>query len=203
MNNILNFKNQQPKQNDPWTMKIIIIALIVLAIIKLPQVFSGMAPLYREHGVKFFNTPESLPADFIVADLTGKASHLDSELGENMTVLAFWATWCKYWAREFPVMDNQVNKLAEQGIKIIPVAKGDEEPHKINRFFQRGNIDNMQTLIATSDDLHRAMNIRGYPSYIAVDKNGKAFATIRPDWGANNILELFRKLNERSKGQGL
>lgn len=204
MGNILNFKKPpQKKKNDPLTIKIIIAVLLLLAVIKLPQIINGVPPLYREHSVNILNAPIELPEGFLVSDLNGVRFPLSDEISNNITVLAFWATWCKYCAKEFPIMDSDAQYLANNGIKIIPIAKNDDTPEKIRNFFERGNIKNIESVIATSSDLHEQLGVRGYPSYMAVDKNGMVFATLRPEWGSGNILELFRKLGERANNTEL
>jgi thiol-disulfide isomerase/thioredoxin len=194
---LLNFPkpaNQYKKCGTPQFFRIGVILLILLMLVKMLGLDDFRPEIFRKHDVAHFSNPIKLPDDYMVADLSGNSVALNDLLGEDVTILAFWATWCGYCASEFPEMDGLANYLANHGVKILPIARGDDTPEKINRFFERGNIKNMETVIASTPSLYKHLGVMGYPTFIAVDKNGMAFAKLRPKWEANDIFELFEKL---------
>ena len=198
MNNLLKFPkpaNQDKKCNSPTAVRIMVFILILLATVKLFGLDDFRPSIYRQHDVFMMNQPIKLPENYLVTDfLSGKEIKISDALGDNITILAFWATWCGYCAKEFPEIDALVPSLASQGIKILPVARGDDTTQKVQQFLERGNIKNLGTTIATTPELHKALKINAYPSFIAVDKNGFAFAKLHPRWEAENINELFEKI---------
>ncbi len=202
MNNIVNFKkpekpNQPTKPNPPIFMKVIFVVIIMLVVSKIPQLIGGSTYLFMRHDVNMFSNPIKIPEDYQVLDLSGKNQKLSEMLGNDITILAFWATWCGYCAKEMPVMDKVIPYLSEHGVKIIPISRGDDAPDKIHQFFERGHIKNVESVIATTNELHAMLGVQGYPGYVAVDKNGMAFAKLRPRWGSEDINQLFEELQKK------
>lgn len=201
MQNIIKFRrpdNKDKKCNSPLAIKVMFSIFIILAIVKLFALDDLRPLIYRQHNVVMLKTPVAIPDDYIVNDLYGKQLKLSDLLGDKITILAFWATWCGYCAAEFPYMDSVAPYLSRHGVKIIPIARGDDTNEKITQFFERGHIKNVETFIPPTSQLHKLLGISAYPSYVAIDENGKAFARLRPKWNSSDIFELFEKLEVRN-----
>lgn len=200
MNNIFKFPKQAGKQkkcDSPLVMRVMLGVFILVAIVKLFALDDFRSFIDRRHDVVMLKTPVKIPEDFVVRDLSGRELKLADFMGERITILAFWATWCGYCAVEFPEMDALVPYLSRHGVKIIPIARGDETIDKITNFFERGNIKNLDTLIPSTAELHKLLNIYAYPSFVAVDEHGVVFAKLHPKWNSSDIFELFEKLGRK------
>jgi|GEM_PF-6423095 len=188
--------NQDKKCDSPKHVRIAIIIMILLLAVKVLHLDDLRPPLYKQHDVVMLENPIKIPEDYMVADLSGNTMQLTSLLGDDITILAFWATWCGYCAREFPQMDSTVPELSSHGVKFLPIARGDDAPEKIDQFFKRGNIKNLESVIASTPALYKQLGVAGYPTFLAVDKNGMAFAKLRPEWNSSDITDLFEKLQQ-------
>ena len=198
-NNLLQFPNsanQNKNCSSPKTVRIMIILMILLLAVKIFHLDDVRPEIYRRHDVVMIKDTVKIPEDYMVFDLAGKQLRLTDLLGEDITILAFWATWCGYCAKEFPQIDALDRDLSSHGVKVLPIARGDDTVEKINQFFKRGNIKNMESVIASNPFLYKQLEVMGYPTFIAVDKNGLAFAKLRPKWEDNDIANLFVKLQQ-------
>ncbi len=197
--NLLKFPkpaNQDKKCNSPGYLRVGIIIMILLMAVKILHLDDFRPEIYRQNDVVILEHPVKIPDDYMLADLSGNLAPLAGLLGSDVTILAFWATWCGYCAREFPQIDLVAPELASHNIKILPIARGDDTPEKIQQFFARGNIKNVESLIASTTAIYKKLGVAGYPTFIAVDKNGKAFAKLRPQWDSPDIFLLFEKLQQ-------
>lgn len=199
MSNI--FKLQKPgnqnKKGISFSTKIIIATLFAVFIVKLPDLV--LPKIYTDNEVRMITNPIKVPEDYLVMDLSGREHKLSEMLGNKITVLAFWATWCGYCKIELPQMDEVIPGLEKNGVTIIPIARGDDTPSKVVEFFNNLDMRNVESKIATTANLHKVLGVQGYPTFIAVDENGMAFARMRPNWSSADIPELFDKLIENRK----
>lgn len=199
MSNIFKFQKpaNQHKKGMAFSTKIIIAILFAMVIIKLPMLV--VPKIYRDNEVRMITNPIKIPGDYLVMDLSGREQKLSGMLGNKITVLVFWATWCGYCKIEMPQMDEVIPELEKHGVTIIPIARGDDTPPKVVEFFDNLDMRNVESKIATTSELHKVLGVQGYPTFIAVDENGMAFARMRPNWSSADISELFDKLIEDTK----
>ena len=197
--NLLKFPkpaNNGKKEDSKLAVRMMIVIIAVLAVIKIFGLDDTRPAVYKHHDVKILESPIKLPEGYMVSDLSGKNILLNDLIGDNITIIAFWATWCGYCAAEFPEMDSLVPYLERHGIKILPIARGDDTPEKVNQFMHKGGIKNVQSVIASTNELHKKVGVLGFPTFVAVDKNGMVFAKLRPKWGQSDVFDLFEQLDK-------
>jgi thiol-disulfide isomerase/thioredoxin len=92
--------------------------------------------------------------------------------------LNFWATWCEPCKEEMPSLDNlQINAGLDR-LKIFTINIGKENIEKVNKFFLDLNIQNFEPYFDPPITLAKKFSLRGVPTSILIDKNGKEFARI-------------------------
>ena len=198
MSKTTNISDRKKNKINSLMMKVAIILLAMLATLQIFKSFDGRSPIFREHNVNLFEHPIELPENYIVYDLSGRPVKLSKMIGgSDILVLPFWATWCKYCAQEFPLMDDVVPYLERHGVSFIPIARGDDTPNKVVKFFKRGNIKNMESVIASTPELHKRVGVKAYPTFILVNKDKKAFANMQPRWNSDSIFKLFEELRQK------
>ena len=96
----------------------------------------------------------------------------------NLVLLNFWATWCEPCKEEMPSLDRlQVNPNLDN-LQIIAINIGKENKNKVNKFFLDLDIKNFEPHYDPSVTLAKIFSLRGVPTSIIFDKNGKEFARI-------------------------
>jgi len=96
----------------------------------------------------------------------------------NLVLLNFWATWCEPCKEEMPSLDRlQVNPNVDN-LEIIAINIGKENKNKVNKFFLDLDIKNFEPHYDPPITLAKIFSLRGIPTSIIFDKNGKEFARI-------------------------
>ena len=101
-----------------------------------------------------------------------------SDFKGNLLILNFWATWCEPCKEEMPSLNNlQINTELDR-LKIFTINIGNENMEKVNKFFLDLNIQNFEPYFDPPITLAKKFSLRGVPTSILIDKNGKEFARI-------------------------
>mgnify|MGYP001407595069 FL=1 len=115
----------------------------------------------------------------------------------NLLILNFWATWCEPCKEEMPSLDNlqaypELNKL-----KIFAINIGKENFEKVNKFFIDLNIKNFETYFDPPTTLAKIFSLRGVPTSILINKEGKEFARVigSIDFEDKNFVNWIKQFN--------
>ena len=101
-----------------------------------------------------------------------------SDFRGNLVVLNFWATWCAPCKEEMPSLDSLKNNLPFKNIKIFPINIGRDDIKKSNKFFNDLNIKNLKIYYDNPKTLSKDFGLRGVPTTILFNKEGKEFARV-------------------------
>ena len=96
----------------------------------------------------------------------------------NLVILNFWATWCLPCIEEMPMLDSLQSNDSLDNLKILPINVSQENLKKIKSFYKRLDIKNLEIYYAPSTKIASKFSLRGIPTSILIDKNGKEFARI-------------------------
>ena len=100
------------------------------------------------------------------------------EFNGNLLLLNFWATWCAPCKEEMPSLDRlQVNQNLSN-LKIFAINISQESKKKVDSFFEDLNIKNFDPYFDAPTTLAKTFSLRGVPTSILLDKDGKEFARI-------------------------
>ena len=100
------------------------------------------------------------------------------EFNGNLLLLNFWATWCEPCKEEMPSLDRlQVNQNLSN-LKIFAINVSQESKKKVDSFFEDLNIENFDPYFDAPTTLAKTFSLRGVPTSILIDKDGKEFARI-------------------------
>ena len=133
--------------------------------------------------------------DVIFMDINQKNVNLYDFKGK-LIILNFWATWCAPCKEEMPSLDNLQSNTKLNNLKIFPINIGQEDITKSKFFFKELNIKNMDIYIDAPITLAKKFALRGVPTTILFNKEGREFARIIGSIDFNdeefiNWLELF------------
>ena len=100
------------------------------------------------------------------------------EFNGNLILLNFWATWCEPCKEEMPSLDRLQNNQNLSNLKIFPINISQESKKKVKSFFKDLNIENFEPYFDAPTTLAKTFSLRGVPTSILIDKDGKEFARI-------------------------
>ena len=115
--------------------------------------------------------------DVIFTDINRKNVNLDDFSGK-LLILNFWATWCAPCREEMPSLDNLQSNTKLNNLKIFPINIGQEDIAKAEFFFKELNIKNLDIYIDAPITLAKKFSLRGVPTTILFNKEGREFARI-------------------------
>ena len=115
--------------------------------------------------------------DVIFMDINQKNVNLDDFKGK-VVILNFWATWCAPCKEEMPSLDALQTNAKLDNLKIFPINIGQEDISKSELFFKELNIQNLEIYFDAPITLAKKFSLRGVPTTILFNKEGKEFARI-------------------------
>jgi thiol-disulfide isomerase/thioredoxin len=113
----------------------------------------------------------------IFMDINQKNVNLDNFKGK-LLILNFWATWCAPCKEEMPSLDDLQTNTKLNNLKIFPINIGQEDISKSESFFKELNIQNLEIYFDAPITLAKKFSLRGVPTTIIFNKEGKEFARI-------------------------
>lgn len=179
----------------------------LLILVRLAGLYDNRVELFRKHDVKLLKESVSL-ADLKIKSKKGKVIEFREFQGKPSLVL-FWATWCKFCAKEFPYL-AQLNKAVEnEGIpvNIITIPEPTDSYSDIKRFYRKVNVseDDLKPYLSFGEYLHYKLRIRSYPYFLILNEKSQAIATIHPNFkdpeGILDILLNFESLLNAKKAE--
>ena len=100
------------------------------------------------------------------------------EFNGNLLLLNFWATWCAPCKEEMPSLDRLLLNQNLSNLKIFAINMSQESKQKVDSFFEDLNIKNFDPYFDAPTTLAKTFSLRGVPTSILIDKDGKEFARI-------------------------
>ena len=139
---------------------------------------AGPAQAAGTSGEIIVPSPAALvPMTSQLSDAKGQAFDLASLAGQPV-LINFWATWCAPCKKEMPSLDLlQLNKNLKN-LKIFPINVGQDNIEKASKFFDDLEIKNLELYFDSEITLAKKFGLRGIPTTILLDKEGREFARI-------------------------
>jgi len=101
-----------------------------------------------------------------------------SDYRGNLVMLNFWATWCAPCKEEMPSLDALKVHPKLNNLEIFPINIGKDNLKKSKLFFKDLNIINLDIYFDNPETLAKDLALRGLPTTILFNKEGKEFARI-------------------------
>ena len=96
----------------------------------------------------------------------------------KLVMLNFWATWCAPCKEEMPSLDTLIENTKLNNLEIFPINIGKDNIKKSQTFFDDLNINNLKIYFDNTVTLAKDLSLRGIPTTIIFNKEGKEFARI-------------------------
>ena len=105
----------------------------------------------------------------------------------NLLMLNFWATWCEPCKEEMPSLDRLQANPKLNNLRIFAINISKENFKKVNKFFKDLDIKNFEPYFDAPTTLAKTFSLRGVPTSILFNKDGKEFARIIGSIDFNNV----------------
>ena len=115
--------------------------------------------------------------DITFKDINNKSVNLE-RFRDKLIILNFWATWCAPCLEEMPSLDLLQSNKKLNNLKIFPINIGQEDLLKSKIFFRELKIKNLDIYFDSTVSLANQFLLRGVPTTILINKEGKEFARI-------------------------
>ncbi len=109
----------------------------------------------------------------------------------RVLLIDFWATWCMPCIDALPKLREMVADLPADRFALLAVSV-DEELETVTEFMEREAMPWSNWHLGRSSDLERILDVRGFPTYLLADENGRVFSN-----GGNSLAEM-RCMAERA-----
>lgn len=118
--------------------------------------------------VSFAQLPETE-----VKDINQNWISLNNLSGEKLTVIDFWATWCKPCVTGIPKLNSIYQEFSKQGVEFIGVnVDGPRNQSKVKPFANTLDIK-YPILLDPNQDLVNDFNVTAFPTLIVFNAKGK------------------------------
>ena len=132
----------------------------------------------------------------VFKDINNEDINLETFRGK-LVMLNFWATWCLPCIEEMPLLDSLQSNNSLNNLKILPINISQENLKKIKSFYKRLDIKNLDIYYAPSTKIASKFSLRGIPTSILINKDGKEFARIIGviDFNDKKFINWLKKFN--------
>ena len=134
--------------------------------------------------------------DVIFMDINQKNVNLGDFKGK-LVILNFWATWCAPCKEEMPSLDDLQSNTKLNNLKIFPINIGQDDVPKSEYFFKELDIKNLEIYFDAPITLAKKFSLRGVPTTIIFNKEGKEFARIMGsiDFNDEEFIDWLKSYN--------
>jgi len=148
---------------------------MIMAMMKLNKgsifivLFFALGFIGKAHSQNFLYTT--------LTDMEGNTLSLDEAKGEKLTVLDFWATWCKPCVKSIPEMVKISHDFSDKGVKFIGVNEDSpRNQNKVRPFANSLGID-YQVVLDEDQEIMTELVVSVLPTFIVMNGEGKIIYT--------------------------
>lgn len=133
--------------------------------------------------------------DFDLPRLSGEPMSL-GDLGGRVSLINFWATWCKPCEDEMPAMQRLYETLSGEGFEMVAISV-DESSAEVQAFRERLELS-FPILLDPDQETSRLYQTTGFPESLLVDREGRIVERyVGPrEWDHPDYAARVRRLME-------
>lgn len=117
------------------------------------------------------------------ADFRGKA-----------LVVNLWATWCAPCVTEMPALNRLSERIAADGIAVLPLSADREGARVIEKFYAVNGIDHLPVMVDRMGKVARSLGVPGLPTTVLYDREGREVGRVvgTAEWDAPEAMSFLR-----------
>tara|TARA_B110000438_G_C15703251_1_gene602008 strand:+ start:295 stop:834 length:540 start_codon:yes stop_codon:yes gene_type:complete len=143
------------------------------------SIFSSISQTNEDipfNNISIYETPKSI-SSAIFEDFLGNKINLKNYQGK-LIIVNFWATWCAPCKEEMPSLDLLYQNNLFKNLEVLAVNIEKINRIKTKKFFLDLKIKKLPIFFDNELNLTKEFQLRGVPTTILINQNGKAFAKI-------------------------
>lgn len=111
--------------------------------------------------------------DFSLKDLQNTSQTFENLKGKKLTVIDFWATWCKPCMKAIPELNILYKEFKEKGVSFISInGDGPRSIAKVGPVSKSLQIE-YPVLLDIDSTVKTQLNLSAFPTLVLVNQNGK------------------------------
>lgn len=150
-----------------------IFATVVACVYAMGAIASLHVAAAAQSGMLMPSTAKEVP-DVGYVDGEGSRFTLAEHKGK-VVVLHFWAKWCPPCVEELPQMQQALTEFGAGGDLVVLPLSLDRTPETVKAFYAANDIT-LPLLLDDKGAAMRALEIRGLPSTVIIDREGREIA---------------------------
>ena len=109
--------------------------------------------------------------DFQLENTEGQVVKYSEISGEKLTVIDFWATWCKPCVNSIPKLVELSDAYSDKGVKFIGISI--DSPRNVSKIkpFTKSVGINYPVLLDLDQEVLRDLNVAVIPTLLVIDEN--------------------------------
>ncbi|MBP1806596.1 TlpA family protein disulfide reductase [Rubellimicrobium aerolatum] len=178
-------------------MRVLVAALYTAALLAANAAGAQDLASLREGDMRklvIHEEPQSVPDASFQGDDGAEMTLQD--LAGDVIVLNFWATWCAPCREEMPTLANLQKELGDEGVRVVTVATGRNDPVALDEFLTEAGADALPRWRDPQQGLARAMGVLGLPVTVILNREGQEVARLTgdADWSSPSAQAILRAL---------
>lgn len=142
-----------------------------------------------EPGFEFTPLDPPQPAPTLRFTARDGATKTLADFRGRLVLVNFWATWCAPCIEEMPSLDRLQVKLGSR-LKILAISEDRRGADAVDPFLARMKLAALAIYLDSSNDALAAFNLRGLPTSILIDRDGRMVWRVEGavDWTSAGAL---------------
>ena len=143
------------------------------------SIFSSIAQTNEDvplNNIAINEIPKSI-SPIIFEDFLGNKISLKEYHGK-LVIINFWATWCAPCKKEMPSLDRLYQSSDFKNLEVFAVNMEEPNKEKTEKFFENLKIQKLEIFFDYDLDFVKEFKLRGVPTTVLINKQGKEFARI-------------------------
>lgn len=110
-------------------------------------------------------------------------------------IVNFWATWCPSCVKRMGTLNRFAEKFQAAGGEVLAISQDNGGLSAVRAYYARNEYRNLPIYIEASGLLSGTFGIRGLPSTIFIDAQGKEVGRLEGavDWDSNEVQDLVNQ----------